>query len=152
MPLRAGALALPVLLAALVAAAPALGASAPDRGTAFEPAPQSLPLYGTQGPEVAPTVQRHWVTARDGVRLYVETWLPKAKNGNEPPAALPTILVSTPYAMQGVSRYQRLQPNDLVPYFTARGYAVAVTHVRGTGSPAAAWSRPPPTRSTTPPA
>ena len=123
---------LPVL--ALLALAPAAhAASAPDKGTAFSPAPQSVPLYGTAGPEADPEVQRHWVTARDGVKVYVETWLPAAKDGNVPPAQLPTILVSTPYAMQGVSRYEGLQPDDLVPYFTARGYAVAVTHVRGTG-------------------
>jgi predicted acyl esterase len=127
---------LPVLVAlviSLACAASAHAASAPDKGTAFEPKPLSQPLYGTKGPETAPAVQRHWVIARDGVRIYVETWLPAAKGENVPPATLPTILVATPYAKQGVSRYSKLQPNDLVPYFTARGYAVAVTHVRGTG-------------------
>jgi predicted acyl esterase len=122
-----------LFLVALCATASAEGASAPDRGTAFEPKPLSQPLYGTSGPDKAPDLQRHWVTARDGVRIYVETWLPAAKGANVPPATLPTILVSTPYAKQGVSRYEKLQPNDVVPYFTARGYAVAVTHVRGTG-------------------
>jgi predicted acyl esterase len=115
-------------LLALCGAASAGAASAPDRGTAFEPHPLSQPLYGTTA-----ETQKHWVTARDGVRIYVETWLPAAKDGYVPPAKLPTILVATPYAMQGVSRYEGLEPNDLVPYFTARGYAVAVTHVRGTG-------------------
>lgn len=122
----------PLLLLVLLPAA-AHAASAPDRGTAWEPQPRSQALYGTQGPEAAPGIQRRWVAARDGVRLYVETWLPKAKDGNEPPATLPTILVATPYAKQGVSRYEGLEPDDLIPYFTARGYAVAVTHVRGTG-------------------
>lgn len=127
---RAGTLG---LLITLALAAPAQGASAPDAGTAWEPAPVSQPLYGTAAPASKPDIQRRWITARDGVKVYVETWLPAAKNGNEPPERVPTILVSTPYAKQGNSRYEKLQPNDLVPYFTARGYAVAVTHVRGTG-------------------
>lgn len=116
------------VLVALYAATGAQAASAPDRGTAFEPTPVSQALYGT-----APSTQKHWVIARDSVRLFVETWLPAVKDGNEPPVRMPTILVATPYASQGVSRYEGLQPDDLVPYFTARGYAVAITHVRGTG-------------------
>jgi predicted acyl esterase len=120
---------LPVLAALLaLGAGTAHAASAPDRGTAFEPAPVSRALYGTTAEST-----KAWVTAHDGVKLFVETWLPAAKDGNAPPAKLPTILVATPYAKQGVSRYEGLQPDDLVPYFTARGYAVAITHVRGTG-------------------
>src|SRR5689334_4200172 len=74
------------LLAALCGTADASAASAPDRGTAFEPHPLSQPLYGT-----ATETAKTWVTARDGVRIFVETWLPAAKDGNVPPAKLPTI-------------------------------------------------------------
>src|SRR3954454_10994772 len=122
---RAGALA---ILVALCSVTSAQAASAPDRGTAFEPHPLSQPLYGTGA-----TTEKHWVTARDGVQIFVETWLPAAKDGNAPPAHVPTILVATPYVSQGVQRYSEIQPNDLIPYFTARGYAVAQENIRGTG-------------------
>jgi X-Pro dipeptidyl-peptidase len=119
-------LALALVLALLPSTAHA--ASAPDAGTAFEPTPQSQPLYGSQPPSADPARQRHVVRAVDGIDLYVETWLPAAKEGHEPPARVPTILVMTPYVKQGVPETQAF-----VTYMNARGYAVAMHHVRGTG-------------------
>jgi predicted acyl esterase len=121
------------LACGLAIAAPALGASAPDRGTAFEPAPVSQPLYGTQTPDKAPDLQRHVLTGHDGITLYVETWLPAAKNGNTPPAQIPTVLIMTPYVTQGVERYPSRNLVNTIKWFTERGYAVAQGDVRGTG-------------------
>ncbi len=122
-----------VLVAALVPA-PALAKSAPDRGKAWEPRPRSKALYGTKSPDQDPERQRHYVQGHDGVDLYVETWLPAPKDGNKPPSKIPTILVMTPYVVQGQEEYPE---NDSLPglidYYTARGYAVAQHHVRGTG-------------------
>src|SRR3954454_17566749 len=123
---------LPLVIAPVLSAS-ALGASAPDRGTAFEPHPVSQPLYGTQTPDKAPAVPRHTLTAHDGITLYVETWLPAAKDGNVPPAQIPTILIMTPYVTQGVERYPSRNLENTIKYFTSRGYAVAQGDVRGTG-------------------
>ncbi|HVE98413.1 MAG TPA: CocE/NonD family hydrolase [Mycobacteriales bacterium] len=118
-------------------AVPLAGAAPPlQSGTAFVPAPASRPLYGTQPPDVDPEAQRARVEAHDGVSLYVETWLPAPKDGNTPPAKLPTILVMTPYVRQGTVRYAANEANgtpSFIEYMTARGYAVAQHHVRGTG-------------------
>lgn len=122
-------------LAALVALpAPAVAASAPDRGRAFEPRPVSEPLYSTIAPSQNPEVQRHYVEGHDGTDLYVETWLPGPKDGRDPPRRVPTILIMSPYLSQGAEAYG---PSagfaSFIEYFTARGYAVAQHHVRGTG-------------------
>jgi X-Pro dipeptidyl-peptidase len=121
--------AVPVLLLLLLCAAPSLAHadSAPDAGAPFEPRPLSKPLYGTQA-----ETHRHVVEAADGVDLFVETWLPAAKDGRIPPAKLPTILVMTPYVDAGQQRYTTRNLVNLVDWFTARGYAVAQHHVRGT--------------------
>ena len=97
-------------------------------GRAFQPTPASRALYGVQAPDANPARQRHIVKAADGIDLYVETWLPKAKAGNVPPAKIPTILVMTPYVSQGVEEY-----SDAIAFFVSRGYALAQHHVRGTG-------------------
>ncbi|HVF19799.1 MAG TPA: CocE/NonD family hydrolase [Mycobacteriales bacterium] len=118
------------------AALPASSAEPLQTGSAFVPRPQSQPLYGTQPPDVDPERQRGRVEAHDGVSLYVETWLPAEKDGRTPPAKVPTVLVMTPYVSQGMEEYP---PNDaaeipgFIEYMTARGYAVAQHHVRGTG-------------------
>lgn len=60
--------------------------------------------------------------------------MPAAKDGNVPPEKVPTILIMTPYVRQGTIRYPgvgRVPP--FIEYFTARGFAVSQTHVRGTG-------------------
>src|SRR3954462_6962525 len=124
---------LAVLLTCLLLPAAAHAASAPDAGRAFEPHPLSTPLYGTKAPDAAPDVQRHYVTAADGVQLYVETWLPAAKDGKAPPAKVPTVLIATPYVSQGVERYPDRNLANVISWFNARGYAVAQNHIRGTG-------------------
>ena len=132
--MRRQALALALLVGASLA--PALDAQAASplkTGTAFKPKPQSRPLYGTKPPSANPEAQTHVVEAADGVDLYVETWLPAPKNGKKPPAKLPTILIMTPYVFPGDQRYTEEDPT-FIEYMTARGYAVAQHHVRGTGA------------------
>ena len=124
------------LLASLLSPAAARAASAPDKGRAWEPRPRSKPLYGTKSPDQDPERQRHYVEGHDGTDLYVETWLPAPKDGNEPPARIPTILVMTPYSVQGAEAYppgSNPPTPGLIDYMTQRGYAVAQHHVRGTG-------------------
>lgn len=123
-----------LLLLILLALAPAAhAASAPDAGEAFEPAPRSQPLFGVKPPADDAARQQKTVTAADGTALYVETWLPAAKDGNEPPAKIPTVLVMTPYVQKGDERYPDRNLAPVVAWFAARGYAVAQHHVRGTG-------------------
>jgi predicted acyl esterase len=117
-----------VVLASLVSLpGPARAASAPDRGTAFTPKVWSKPLYGTKAPSEDPDTQQHYVEGHDGTDLYIETWLPMAKDGNKPPRDVPTVMVMTPYASLG-------EDTQLINYLTARGYAVSYAHVRGTGN------------------
>jgi predicted acyl esterase len=124
------------LLVSVLAPATALAKSAPDKGRAWEPKPRSQALYGTKSPDQDPERQRHYVEGHDGTDLYVETWLPAPKDGNTPPAKIPTILVMTPYVVQGQEEYPAsTNPNtpSFIEYMTQRGYAVAQHHVRGTG-------------------
>ena len=121
-----------VTAGAAAAAPPADRGERPTVGRVFEPAPQSQPLYATKAPDADPAVQRAVVEAADGVDLYVETWLPAEKDGVAPPDRVPTILIMTPYVKQGQKRYSGVR-NDVIAYFTERGYAVAQAHVRGTG-------------------
>ncbi|HEY7875332.1 MAG TPA: CocE/NonD family hydrolase [Actinomycetota bacterium] len=125
------------LAAAIVAAcfvpSSAAASSAPDRGKAWAPKALSKALYGTKAPDEDPETQRHVVEAHDGVDLYVETWLPAPKDGHKPPAKVPTVLIITPYVKQGVEEYQEGSLPGFIDYYTARGYAVAQHHVRGTG-------------------
>ncbi len=114
----------------------ASGAPPLQTGTAFSPRPASKPLYGTTPPDADPDRQRKVVPAHDGIDLYVETWLPAEKDGHVPPAKVPTILVMTPYVLQGVEEYPANEgagTPSFIEYMTARGYAVAQHHVRGTG-------------------
>ncbi len=123
-----------VLGSVLTGLVPARAASVPDKGVAWIPRPRSQPLYGTKRPDEAPKRQQTFVSAADEVDLFVETWLPAAKRGNKPPKKIPTILIMTPYVVEGQEEY----PGDpehpgFIEYFTARGYAVSQAHVRGTG-------------------
>ncbi|HWC14701.1 MAG TPA: CocE/NonD family hydrolase [Actinomycetota bacterium] len=118
------------ILLATLAPLPAHARSAPDRGRAFQPRPRSQPLYGTKAPEEDPETQEHYVEAHDGTDIFVETWLPTAKDGNRPPSRIPTVLVMTPY----MAIYGPLNTEETwIGYMTARGYAVSYAHVRGTG-------------------
>ena len=124
------------VLASCLAPSAALARSAPDKGKAWEPRPVSKALYGTKAPDEDPETQRHYVEGHDGTDLYVETWLPAPLNGKTPPAKIPTILIMTPYVSQGVEEYPEAQDPHVpgfIDYYTARGYAVAQHHVRGTG-------------------
>ena len=129
-----GSLVLAVLATVLVAGSPASAVSPPDKGVAFIPKPVSKPLYGTKSPDQDPEVQRHVVEGHDGTDFYVETWLPASKDGKNPPAKVPTILIMTPYVVQGAERYPESGAvPSFIEYFTQRGFAVAQHHVRGTG-------------------
>jgi predicted acyl esterase len=84
----------------------------------------SQPLYG-----INPTTYKTTLTASDGTQLFLETWLPQAKDGYVPPDKIPTILVITPYtAPNEIESTATL--NAMVP----RGYAYSQAHVRGTGA------------------
>src|SRR5262245_15627456 len=83
-----------------------------------------------------------YVTMRDGCRLALDVYLPRAVQGGEQPGVkLPTILILTPYYRRfklgpGASAATQPSPNagkwrDL---FVPRGYAVVVCDVRGTGA------------------
>ena len=121
------------MLGALLSPATARAASAPDRGSAWEPKIWSEPLYLTKSPDEDPETQRHYVEGHDGTDLYVETWLPKKNGRHVPPKKIPTILIMTPYVSQGVEEYPAGSLPSFIEYFTARGFAVAQHHVRGTG-------------------
>ena len=122
------------VIGGLLSPSTALAASAPDRGKAFEPKALSRALYATKPPREDPDRQQHYVTAHDGTDLYVETWLPAPKDGNKPPLRVPTILIMTPYVSSGQEAYGPFGAlPGFIEYFTARGYAVAQHHVRGTG-------------------
>ena len=88
----------------------------------------SEPLYAVKRPEADAATQRHIVSAADGVEIYVQVWLPAAKDGKAPPARVPVILDSTPYATETVIRLP-----EAIAWFVPRGYAFAQMHVRGTG-------------------
>ncbi|MBW3594158.1 MAG: CocE/NonD family hydrolase [Actinobacteria bacterium] len=124
------------VFASVFAPSAATARSARDRGKAWEPKPVSKALYGTKSPDEDPDRQRHYVQGHDGTDLYVETWLPAPKSGKTPPKRIPTILIMTPYVVQGQEEYPEAH-NPYLPgfidYYTARGYAVAQHHVRGTG-------------------
>ena len=109
-------------------AAEAGAQSAPDLGRPFEPRPISQPIYSVKSPSEDPAAQRHIVEAADGVDLYVEAWLPAAKDGETPPRRVPVVLNMSPYEAQGTVRYQ-----PYIDTFVPRGYAYVQAHVRGSG-------------------
>ena len=116
-----------VALAALVAV-PSVAARAAAPPSAQSPRPfvvplTSQPLYG-----INPVTDQHYLTAADGTKLFIETWLPATKNGNQPPTKIPTILVITPYVQEGT--LESVATRDAM---VTRGYAYSQLHVRGTG-------------------
>ena len=117
--------------AVLTCPAPALAASAPDVGRPFVPRPVSRPVYEIKAPSEDPARQHHIVRAADGVEIWTETWLPKAKGGHVPPARVPTVLYLTPYASRGHPGYSSSGAG--MERFVPRGYAWTVAHMRGTG-------------------
>jgi predicted acyl esterase len=119
-----------LVLSLVVWAAPAAHAdSAPDAGTAFSPEPKSQPRFKTKRPADDAAAQKKVVEAGDGTDLYVETWLPDPLEGR-----VPTVLIATPYVQEDQERYPTRNLHPVVEWFTARGYAVAQHHIRGTGN------------------
>ena len=127
------------LIGSLLAPTGAMAVSAPDKGKAFSPSvisavPLSKPLYGSKPPSEDAERQQHYVTGHDGTDLYVETWLPKKLDGGpKPPLRVPTILIMTPYVVQGQEEYPEGSLPGFIEYYNQRGFAVAQHHVRGTG-------------------
>src|SRR5690349_13585531 len=82
---------------ALIFTQTATAQSPSDRGRAFDPQPVSPAVYDQSAPAYD-TKQVQWITARDGRRLYLETWLPVARPGGpRVPKKIPTVLYVTPY-------------------------------------------------------
>jgi len=86
---------------------------------------------------VPDTPQSMYVAMRDGCQLAVDVYRPGVLD-NVPPPKLPTVVIFTPY----YRRFQTLEagvegsPNcaRYRDFFVARGYAVVVVDVRGTGA------------------
>jgi predicted acyl esterase len=116
-----------VALAAMLAL-PAVAARAADGGGRPAPRPFTVPLSSPALYGIAPETNKHTLVTADGTKLFIETWLPAPKNGNVPPARIPTILVITPYVQEGT--LESLSTRDAM---VARGYAYSQLHVRGTG-------------------
>lgn len=99
--------------------------------TTFRPNAHTPKLYAIQGPSVDPVRQQRFVEMSDGVKLYVEVWLPARANGRTPPERVPTIASISPYVDPGALDGDNFAlMHNMVP----RGYAYAQVHVRGTGS------------------
>ncbi|HEV2763342.1 MAG TPA: CocE/NonD family hydrolase, partial [Pyrinomonadaceae bacterium] len=81
------------------------------------------------------SVNSHYVTMRDGVRIAVDVLLPK---GLPPAAKIPTLLSFTRYwrARDGA------QPDNLQKFFVGHGYALVMVDVRGTGASFGVWTAP----------
>lgn len=108
----------------------AASGKAPGKAPAatFEPQPASRPVYGVKPPADDPARQKHFVIAEDGIRLYVETWLPVELEGGPPvPATLPTVMLYSPYERSD-------SKGPYVDMIVSRGFAFAVAHARGYGS------------------
>lgn len=118
------------VLGLLLVPSAAAAASAPDAGRPFDPRPVGPALYDVQPPDADPQRQQRVVRAADGVALYVETWLPKAKAGRRPGARLPTVLHLSPYLTKGNTTAYTGKVRDML---VSRGYAFSQAHVRGTG-------------------
>jgi predicted acyl esterase len=110
-------------VAALAALLASPVAAKPRPTTPFTVTVASQPIYA-----IAPATYKTYLTAADGTQLFLETWLPATKDGNVPPAKLPTILVVTPYVKEGTLESAATM-NAMVP----RGYAYSQLNVRGTG-------------------
>jgi predicted acyl esterase len=81
-----------------------------------------------------------YLAMRDGCRLAVDVWLPQQRGEGAPPAAaVPSIVVLTPYYRRFALRpggKAEVAPNaaKFRDAFVPRGYAVVVVDVRGTGA------------------
>ena len=123
-------IALSVFWAPMGSASASHSNSAPDAGVAFEVPPLREAIYEVQAPQTDPDTQRAYVTASDGVQIWVETWLPKDPSTGETLADIPTVVTYSAYAKKGSP------PNSHFSYMNelvTRGYAFTTVHVRGTG-------------------
>ena len=118
------------MVAWLACVSSASAQSAPDAGKPFRVKPVSQRLYDVKFPEEDPARQRHFVTAADGTQIWTETWLPKARDGNVPPAELPTVVNYSPYLSPG---FYGSVPSRILETVVERGYAYTIAHARGTG-------------------
>ena len=123
-----------LVLASPCAVGSATAKSAQPRvARAWEPAPHSEPLFEVQAPTDA-NGQRHIIEAEDGIEIFVETWLPAAKDGRVPPERVPTIVVMSPYHTKGAATYASAAAVNARDHLVRRGYAWAHMHARGRGS------------------
>ena len=122
------------VLAAAVLAAAALGPAVtaaptkPKPPVAFDAVPVSQPVYGIKPPSSDPGNQRHVLHAADGTEIFIETWLPAARDGVVPPQRVPVVASISPYLAMGA-----VESSWALTTFVPRGYAYANVHVRGTG-------------------
>ncbi|OZI34592.1 hydrolase [Bordetella genomosp. 10] len=88
---------------------------------------------------VVPEPSSRYLTMRDGCRLAIDVYLPRAADGKTAATRFPAITLFTPYyrrfALKPDGSGERA-PNTakLRDYFVPRGYAVVVIDVRGTGA------------------
>ena len=111
-----------LVVVAALAAVP-VQARPPHKADPFDAQPVSQPIYG-----IAAETHKQTLLADDGTELFVETWLPAAKNGATPPERVPVVVSISPYLSVGNS-----ESNWALGTFVPRGYAYANVHVRGTG-------------------
>lgn len=88
---------------------------------------------------VVPEPTSRYLTMRDGCRLAIDVYIPKAADGKTAAARFPTITLFTPYYRRfnlkpGGSGERAPNTAKLRDYFVPRGYAVVVIDVRGTGA------------------
>lgn len=83
-----------------------------------------------------PAPVSRYVPMRDGVRLAVDSYVPQPAAGGV--ATFPTVLILTPYYRRFKLTKPGAEPSPNAAkyrdFFTARGYAVVVVDVRGTGA------------------
>jgi putative CocE/NonD family hydrolase len=80
-----------------------------------------------------------YVTMRDGCRIAVDAYVPQPKNGADTAQHFPALVFFTPYYRRFKLRpggRGEVNPNTgkFRDFFVARGYAVVVVDVRGTGA------------------
>ena len=126
-----------IAVGAVASAAPAAPAPANTVGVEQTFVVATRPgVYG-----ISATTQQLGVRAKDGTKIFVEAWLPAAKDGHVPPTRVPVIVDATPYAMKGVPRPDRLtNEKRWLRILVSRGYALADIHMRGTGESGGCWA------------
>jgi putative CocE/NonD family hydrolase len=92
-------------------------------------------LAGRPAALPVPEPRSHYLTMQDGCRLAVDTYVPETGNAD---ARFPVVAVLTPYYRRFKLTGPGVDPAPNVAiyrdFFAARGYAVVVVDVRGTGA------------------